>query len=71
MSDTDNIHVVIYAGTQIMSQGTKGDCLSFVEGAKEIYPYINDWKVMTIEEYGELMYETGYDSGYDCGVNTC
>jgi len=62
MSDEENIHVVIYAGTQIMSHGTKGDCLSFVDGGKELYPYIKDWKVMTLEEYGELMFEAGYQS---------
>ena len=65
----EDVRVVVYAGNQIMSIGTEGDCLSFVEGAKEIYPYIVDWKVLTVEDYGELMYDTGYDTGYNSGVD--
>jgi hypothetical protein len=47
-----------------MFAGSEGDCISFLEGAKELYPHINGWKVTTVEEYGSNMWQSGYDSGY-------
>ena len=60
---------VVYYDSDIMFAGSQGDCLSFLEGARELYTYIQNWKCTTVEEYGSNMYEMGYDSGYDSGYD--
>ena len=61
---------VVYYDSDIMFAGTEGDCLSFLEGAKEIYPHISSWKCSTVEEYGSECYDTGREYGYDAGYET-
>jgi len=60
---------VVYYDSDIMFAGTEGDCLNFLEGAKEIYPHINGWKCTTVEEYGSNMWSLGYDSGHGAGYD--
>lgn len=62
-------YVVVYAGSSLMYSGSQDDCNTFVEQGRKRFPYVNDWRVMDVEDFGQMMYDRGYDNGYDCGSN--
>ena len=56
---------VVHSGTDISFLGTKKQCEKF----KESIPYLNSYKVTSIEGYGDACYSDGDDNGYQIGYD--
>jgi len=58
---------VLHIGTHVDYVGVLAVCQAALMKIGQDISDTSNWKISTVEQYGELCYETGYDSGYDSG----